>query len=158
MNKETKTNSSPDFNSLLSQLDTTLNEYLVNKAPALPTNVKDTLVKFAPYISILVVVLALPPVLAILGIGALVSPFAYMGGVYAGSSFSLTLLILLASMVVEVLAIPGLFARKQSAWKLMYYGVLINAVYELFRFNLGSLIIGSLISLYFLYQVKSYYK
>jgi len=158
MNKETKTNSSPDFNSLLSRLDTTLNEYLVNKAPSLPTNVKDTLVKFAPYISILVVVLALPPVLAILGIGALVSPFAYMGGVYSGSSFSITLLILLVSMVVEVLAIPGLFARKQSAWKLMYYGVLINAVYELFRFNLGSLIIGSLISLYFLYQVKSYYK
>jgi len=158
MNKDTTTSRSPDLKSLFSQLETTLDEYLIKKAPGLPTNVKETLVKYAPYISILVVVLALPPVLAIFGIGAILSPFAYMGGVYAGSSLSLALLFLVASIVIEVIAIPGLFARKQSAWRLMYYGVLINAVYELFKFNLGSLIIGSAISLYFLFQVKSYYK
>ena len=158
MNKDTTTTNSSDLKSLFSQMETSLEELLLKKAPGLPTNVKESLVKYAPYISILVVVLALPPVLALLGIGAVLSPFAYMGGVYAGSSFSLALLFLIASIVIEAAAIPGLFARKQSAWRLMYYGVLINAVYELFKFNLGSLIIGSVISLYFLFQVKSYYK
>jgi hypothetical protein len=159
MNKiNTPTSSSSDFKTLFSQLESFLDDYLVKKAPALPTNIKDMLVKYAPYISILVVVLSLPPVLALLGIGAILSPLAYMGGVYVGSSFSFSLLFLIASLIVEAVAIPGLFARKQSAWRLMYYGVLINAVYELLKLNLGSLIVGSAISLYFLFQVKSYYK
>jgi hypothetical protein len=45
-----------------------------------------------------------------------------------------------------------------SAWKLIYYVALVSAVSSLLRFDLFGLIVGTAISLYFLYQVKSYYK
>jgi hypothetical protein len=158
MTNTTSPKGTPDLKTLYTQFETTIEELLVKKAPPLPTNAKEILVKYAPYISILVVVLSIGPVLALLGLSAVFAPIAYMGGVYSGTSFSLPILFLIASLAVEIAAIPGLFSRKLSAWKLMYYGVLINAVYALLRFDLGSLILGSLISLYFLFQVKTYYK
>ena len=62
-----------------------------------------------------------------------------------------------------VAALPGLFARKMSGWKLLFYSVIINLVYGLvnsltyFGSILGTLI-SVLISLYILFQVKSLYK
>lgn len=40
----------------------------------------------------------------------------------------------------------------------MFYAVLVTAVYDLVTFSLGGLIIGTGISLYILYQIKSFYK
>lgn len=159
MTKTTKPSaSSTDFRSLISQLEAFLDEYLVKKAPSLPENVKEILVKYAPHISILVIVLSLPAILFALGLGALVAPFAFMGGVRSGFSFSLTSIFLLATMVLYIAAIPGLFARQMSAWRKMFYATLLSALHSLFDFQLGNMIIGTAISLYFLFQVKSYYK
>jgi hypothetical protein len=157
----TNTNSSPstpDFKTIMSQLDTTLELYLVKKAPSLPENIKELIVKYSPYIALVLLALSLPAILFALGLGALLSPFAFLGGVSAGVSFSLGTLVLLVVLVLEAMAIPGLFARKVSAWRLVYYATLINAVYSLISLNFSNLILGTLISLYFLFQVKSYYK
>jgi hypothetical protein len=159
MTKTTKPSATgTDFQSLLSQLDVFLEEYLVKKAPSLPENAKEVLVKYAPHISIVVIVFSLPAILFALGLGALVTPLAFMGGVRSGFSFSLTSLFLLATMVLYIAAIPGLFARQMSAWRKMYYATLLSALHSLFNFQLGSLVIGTAISLYFLFQVRSYYK
>jgi hypothetical protein len=160
MNQMTNTASSPtpDFKTALNQLDSFLELWLVKKAPGLPENVKELIVKYSPYIALILMIFSLPVILVALGLGALVSPFAFMGGVRSGLSFSLTSLILLAALVLNAIALPGLFARKASAWRLVYYAVLVNAIYSLFTFNLGSLIINTAISLYFLFQIKNYYK
>lgn len=155
---ETKTNPSTDLKGLMAKVDAFLTEYLTKKAPSLPENAKEAIVKYSPYIALVFLVLALPALLAILGISAFLSPMAYLGGVGNGLSFSIAGLVLLASLVVEAIAIPGLFSRKKSAWNLMYYSTLVNAVYQLLQFNLGSLIIGTGISLYILFQVRSFYK
>ena len=53
---ETKT----DFKSLFSQLNSFLEEYLVKKAPQLPTKAKDILVAFAPWLTLIGLISSIP--------------------------------------------------------------------------------------------------
>lgn len=154
MTKTTNT----DLTSLLGQLETNLDLYLGQKAPAIPANIREMIVKFSPWISLIVGLIALPAILAVLGLSAFVMPFSYLGGIRYGLSYTLSMLVLAVATILDFVAIPGLFKRSASAWRLIYYSTLINAVYSLISFNWTSLVIGTLVSLYILFQVKSYYK
>jgi hypothetical protein len=144
----------------MDKLDSLLTEYLVKKAPALPTKAKEVIVQFAPYLVILVIVMGIPAIFALLGLGTYMSavPFGAVAMASVGYYYYIGIIFLAITMVLEVIALPGLFSKSQKAWKLLFYSTLINSVYALVRMNIGSLIIGTLISLYVLYQVKSYYK
>lgn len=141
-----------------SKLESQLEPIFTKKLPNLPDNAKDTIVKLAPYLAIIGVVLSLPAVLTVLGLGAVAAPFAALGGITSFTGYSLTILFVIAGAVIMAIAIPGLFKRTLSAWRLMFYSSLVSAVSSLLAFNLGSLIIGTAISFYILFQVKSYYK
>lgn len=146
-----------DITKALDQLEALLTEYLVKKMPALPDGIKEFIVKFSPYFTILMLVIAVPALLAILGFGSFLLPFAALGGALSvWSIISLVITILLIGL--EIMALPGLFKRKMSAWKLIYYADLVALVQGLFSGNPVGAIIGSLIGLYVLFQVKSYYK
>lgn len=138
----------------------TLDLYLVKKAPALPKSFKELIVKFAPWLEIIGAVFTLPAIFSILGFNAMMYGTPYGGYVAArtGFNFSLAMFFLLASFALMLLAIPGLFKRSKMGWNYVFYAVLLNAVYSLLNMNLFNLIIGSLISLYLLFQVRSYYK
>ena len=157
MKKET-TKIKSDFKSLFNQLDSTLELYLVKKAPALPVGAKEAIVKYGPYITVVMMVMLLPVLLGVLGLSAFLMPFSYMGGLRYGLGFSFSTIFSLVVLVMQGLALPALFKRQISGWKFMYYVALIQAVQNLLRFDLGGLIIGSAISLYILFQIKSYYK
>jgi hypothetical protein len=150
----------PQMKDQLKNLTETLELYFVKKAPALPTNVKEFLVQAAPWISILSVVLSIPVFLGFLGLGAMFAN-PYFGGYMmanAGAKYTLALIVLGVTLVLRVLSIPGLKAKTMSGWNYMYYSTLVYAVYSLVSFEFVSLIVGTAISLYFLFQVKSYYK
>jgi len=142
----------------LDRMDKLFTEYLLNKAPAVPDKYRLLLVKFFPYIALATVVFSLPAIFVAFGIGAVISPFAYLSGVKPSLSFIFTGLFILASAGLILAALPGLFARRQKSWKLTYYSVLLSAVHSLLSFNLGSLIFGTAISLYLLYQIRGYYR
>jgi hypothetical protein len=149
---------SSDSSNYLGQLEDMLEEYLVKKAPALPENAKEILVKFIPWINLIFIILGLPILLALFGLSAVFTPFAMMGG-YQGSAFSIIFQILtLVTIVVEIMALPGLFKRQAQGWRLSFYATLISLVTGLFGGNLVSAIVGAIISLYLLFQIKSYYK
>lgn len=148
-----KTNGSP-----LVQLEETLDLYFGKKAPALPSSVKEIIVNFAPWITLIMVVVSLPAVLALLGIGSLLAPFSFMNGANSGFAYMLSLIFLAASVLFEALAIPGLFKKSRQGWNFVFYSTLVGILSNLVNFNLSSLIIGGLISFYFLFQIKSYYK
>jgi len=156
--KTEKTGKTNDFSSMMKTLDDTLELYLVKKAPSIPENIKEFIVKFSPWITVILLVISLPAILLALGVGTIATPFAYLGGLRFGFSYTISLLFTAAILVIEAIAIPGLFKRSMSAWKLLFYASLISALQSLISFNLGGLIIGTGLSLYVLYQVKSYYK
>ncbi len=147
-----------DFKSYLSQLEDILQIYLVKKAPVLPTNFKEAVVNFAPWVTLILMILALPLVLAIFGLGAVLAPFSFLGGMHAGANYFISFGLSAVSLVMEALAIPGLFKKTQKGWYLVYYASLVGVLQNVINFNLGGLIVGSLLGLYLLFQVKSYYK
>lgn len=151
-------NQQNDWNATLAKLDTLLTLYLVKKAPSLPDNIKELIVKYGPYLSLIMVVLTLPAIAFAFGLSSLFAPFAYLGGVRYGSTFGIGTLFSIAFIVLNLIALPGLFKRKLASWNFLFYATLVNAVYQLLSLSLGNLIIGTAISLYILYQVKSYYK
>jgi hypothetical protein len=144
----------------MEQLNKTLEMYLVKKAPALPKNIKEILVKFAPWISVVMVIVGLPAVLALFGLGAMMYSIPYTAyGMYrAGGGFSFAVLFLVGTLALQALSVPGLMKRKMMGWNFLYWGVWLNAIYSLLNYQIMSLVVGTLISLYLLFQVKSYYK
>jgi hypothetical protein len=157
---ETKT----DFKGMMQKLEVTLEEYLVKKAPfSIPKEWKEIIVKFAPYLAILGVVMGIPGVLALLGAGTILAPLGLVGGLMTGRPFLgfgyiVSVLFLGATIILEGLAIPGLFSRSKKAWTYLYWSALLGVVQNIISFNVGGVIIGGLISMYILFQVKEYYK
>ena len=158
MKNTTKTQTTPDFKTMFGQLESTLDLYFAKKAPAMPENVKESLVKYGPYITLVMMVMLLPVILGLLGLTAFLSPFAYMGGLRSGLGFSLGTFFTLAILVMQGLALPALFKRQMSGWRFLYYIALLQVVQNLFEFNLGGLVIGGAIFFYILFQVKPLYK
>jgi hypothetical protein len=133
---------------------------LYTKVPFhLPATVKELIVKVGPWITLIIIILAIPVILAAIGLTAFFTPFAMMyGGVHAGFQFLVGGLIGLLSLVLEGMALPGLFSRSLKGWQLLYYATLVNALGQLIRFDVIGLVIGLALSLYVLFEVKSYYK
>ena len=132
-----------------------LDFYLVKKAPfQLPDGVREFLVKFGPWIALVLLVLTLPLLLFALGIGTFLMPF---GGVGYAAGFGLSAIIALVNVVLLIAALPGLFARKVSGWRLMFYSELLSIVGSLISGSIVGGIIGGLIWLYILFQVRGLY-
>ena len=142
----------------VSQLEDTLEVYLVKKAPfSIPENWKELIVKFVPYLTILRIVGTV-----LILFGALVSPFtAFLGPRYALSysfNYVLSMLALAVVVVLEAMAVPGLFKRQEKAWRFLFYASLVNAVSGFLGGDWVGMIIGTLLFWYVLFQVKEYYR
>lgn len=132
-----------------------LDFYLVKKAPfQIPEGAKEAIVRYGPWVMVVLLVISIPAILFILGVGTALMPFA---GLPYASGFSAAALFLLIEIGLEIAALPGLFARKMSGWKLLFYGRLVAIVYSLLILAVLSAIIGGLISFYILFQVREKY-
>jgi len=132
-----------------------LNYYLVTKAPfQLPDGFKEFLVKFGPWIMLVFLLLGLPFIFVALGLTSALTPFAVMGGSIGGFPWALAAL---AQLVLCAMALPGLLARKMSGWTLLFYSQLVGILASLLALSFFGAVIGGLIGLYFLFQLKSKY-
>ncbi|MDD4938510.1 MAG: chromate transporter [Candidatus Shapirobacteria bacterium] len=147
-----------DWKNILVDLEKKLNIYFGEKAPQLPKSIKDFIVKIGPYLALIGIILSLPAIVASIGIGAMMAPWALSGKLGSGVHFSFWTLFSLVVVVLEIMAIPGLFKRNKNAWNLLFYASLVGVISGLLSFNLGNLIIGTIISWYVLFQIRSYYK
>lgn len=132
-----------------------LDYYLVRKAPfQLPDSAKEAIVKYGPWIAIVLLLISLPLILLAFGLGAAMLPFAPYG--YTG--FGFTVVVVLIEMVLDIAALPGLFARKMSGWRLIFYARLLAIAHSLLMGAIVSAILGGIISLYILFQVRPLYR
>ena len=152
------TKNNNDWKSYCVKLEDFLNLYFGQKAPNLPANIKEIIVKYGPYISLVLIVLSLPVILMAFGFSGILLPFSNFGGIRSGLFLSIGTFLSLAVIILEVMALPGLFKRRLSAWHLMYYSSLVSALQALLAVNLGNLIIGAALSFYFLFQIRPLYK
>ncbi len=131
------------------------------KAPHLPPNIREVLVKIAPILALVFGVLGVLGSLAGLGILTFLAPFAAMGGAYGMSYYGtgmVAALVWLVSSALMLAAFPNLRSRKTQGWNLLFWSEVINLAGSLIALNFVSGLIGALIGFYILFQIKSYYK
>ncbi len=129
-----------------------------NKAPSLPTNAKEVIVKITPILSLVFGILGILGALGGLGALTAFSPFAMMGGYgYYGGGF-IAAAIWLVSSVLLLMSYPDTKNRKLKGWNMLFWSEVVNLVGSLVAMSIVSGIIGALIGFYLLFQIKSYYK
>ena len=147
--------------SALASLEDTLDLYFGQKAPAMPPDVKELLVKCAPWITLFILLITLPAVLIALGLGALAAPLAFLigpgYGVSYGVTYTVSMMILGVSVLLEALSVPGLFKRTRQGWRYAYYATLVSVAGSLIGLNVVSAIVSALVGFYILFQMRSYY-
>jgi hypothetical protein len=152
-----KAKSKPTTIDLLRQLETKLEKIFVGKAPALSESIKELIVKVSPWLIAISLILLSPVILGIFGISLAIMPVSFLGGVGSGFSYILGISFFLGMIVLELMALPGLFKRQERAWRLMFYSTLLSLTHNLINLDLGGLLLGGIISFYFLFQIKSKY-
>jgi hypothetical protein len=127
-----------------------LDYYLVKKAPfQIPDNIKELIVKFGPWIALILMVISIPFILLGLGVGAV--------AVVGGSMLLPAMIVSCIAFVMKAIALPGLFARKMSGWTMLFYSQLVSMLSSLLMMSFFGLIIGGLITFYVMFQVRSKY-
>lgn len=162
----------------LHKLEEKLNPMLTKNAPVqLPENAKKWIVKYMPIIGLVIGVLGLFAALALWNAAHAASTLVdyanelsktYGNGQTVknvGFTFYAAFIMLLITSIIPIVAYPGLKAQsKNKGWDLLYLSALISLFYGVFNalyygspMNLISTFIGSAISLYILFQIRSYY-
>lgn len=155
-----KATDNQSFEQLLNQLTNILREYFGEKAPLMPENIQDFLVKVTPWLIIIGLFFGLPALLAALGINFLLLPVRFLGRYhsYGYGMPSLSILVAFVSLTIEAFALPGLFKKTHKAWNLIYWAALVNLIGNLLTGSMISFIISGLISFYLLFQIENKYK
>ncbi len=138
----------------------TMDEFF-KKAPAIPANGREAIVKITPWIALIFGVLGVLGAVGGLGLLTVLSPLAVFGGVQGVSSYGagfIAALIWLVASVFLLAAYPGTKAKKLSGWNMLFWSQVIHLVGSLVVLSIVSGLIGALIGFYLLFQIKSYYK
>ncbi len=167
----------PPVSGPLSSFEAWLYDMLVVKAPyQLPKAAKEWIVRYSPWITLVIGVILALTVIPVLMAAMAVSSYssAVLGSVYSaavatsvGPMFYLSLAVLAVQLVVMFMSVPMLLKRQRKGWMLVFYSNIVSLVYSVFNtftygyFNIGSLFLGlvsAAVGLYVIFQVRSYYK
>ena len=145
--------------STTSSLVQTLEDFY-KKAPALPPNAREALVKIAPILSLIFGILGI--IVGIVGVLSLsvLAPLALLvsrHGTGYGGGF-IAALTLLVSSGLMLAAYPGVKAHKMKGWEMLFWSEVVSIVGSIIQLDIVSAIISGLIGFYILFQIKSYYK
>src|ERR1700722_8982213 len=135
------TSSTPTAHSgnFLKQMEDFFDLYFNKKAPFhLPANVKEWIVKYSPWIDLVLLLLTVSGALAILRY--LLYALQY-GGRFGNIVDVIEWVFILAAFILEACAVPGLFKRSMKSWRLLYYGALLTAVGSLLSYNILNFIV-----------------
>ncbi len=135
-------------------LEPELAPYFTTKAPfQFPVEFREGFVKYWPIVSLVLLILALPAILALLGLGAW---FSSVAGYGYGALYTIGVVFSIATTVLRALALPGLFNRKRQGWVFSYYAQLLSIVGGIVSFSVVGILLG-LLFLLLLFQVRDYY-
>lgn len=138
------------------QLVSTLEGWF-KQLPALPANAVDGLVTFSPWIALIFGILGIIGGISSFGLLSMFAPVAVIGGAAGGFGMGfIAALIWLVSSVLLLLAYPGLKAKKKAGWMMFFWSQIVSAVATILTVSVGG-VVGVVIGLYLLFQIKAKY-
>jgi hypothetical protein len=72
-------------------------------------------------------------------------------------TYTIAMLILGVSVLLEALSLPGLFKRTRQGWRYAFYATLVSVVGSLIGFDVIGAIVSAVVGFYILFQIRSYY-
>jgi hypothetical protein len=129
---------------------------LFAKAPNLPASLKRVLVALAPWLNLIALLVTLPAILVLIGLGGVSMPFMAMGG-YA-TMYGIGLVFTIGLAILHLLAAKPLFSRSMAGWTYLFYAVLWSGLHNLVRYDFVGFVIGTGIGLYVMFQIRSSYR
>ncbi|MBA4848866.1 hypothetical protein [Emticicia sp. BO119] len=117
----------------------------------LPVEWKEFIVKVTPWVMVLLV----PLHIFVIGLSAFASLFTAF---FDHPLWSVGMLVSAAGLICSLLSIKGLFDRKREGWVWAYYAFLLFLLSDILYLRFIDAIITFLISGYFLFQIREYYK
>lgn len=128
------------------------------KLPNLPANIREVIVKITPWIALIFGILGLLAGIAGLGVLTFLAPLVALGGGFqsAGTGIIASVL-LIASAGLLLAAFPGTNKRKSQGWDFLFWSEVVSLVSSVLAISLTG-VLGNLIGLYILYQIRTYYK
>ena len=145
----------------MKDLENILEKYFLTKAPKMPKDIQTLIVQYGPYILVLGVVMGAVSLLSMFGITAsIMNPLrGYWGpGSSLGAWYQLYMAFTVIVLVLQALALPGLFQKSMTGWKYVWYAALVSLVQYVVTMNIAGIIIGSGLTFYILYQIRNHYK
>jgi hypothetical protein len=128
-------------------------------APHLPKEWREQLVTFAPYLVLLAAIIQAANALSLFGLfGPLAVMHLYAVSYGWGGFYTIGLLMSGISAVLYGLAYPGLRDRAAQGWQYVLYAQGVFFVGMLVMGDILGAIIGTGIALYFLFEVRTYYR
>lgn len=143
----------------LTGLMSVLDDLMGSKAPfQIPTRLKTLAVRFGPLLVLGLMILTLPGQLMSLGMRVAVLPFSLIRG--DADTFQLTLDLSgnIGLMILMVMALPGLQERRAPGWYYLAFATALNSAAGLASGALVGPVIGGLLSLYVLVQLRRFYR
>lgn len=161
---------------VLDKLEASLADPLEKKAPAMPPNARKGLARAMWVVALVFGVLQLWAAWALWALGDKLdrgvdevnSLYNYFGRPEVASNlgmfFYLSLIFLAIEGALLLLAAPGLKAMRKTGWNLLFYGMLLNVVYGVFRMfsevggGFGQFlwaVVVSALGFYLLFQIRS---
>ena len=154
----------------MKKLENKLNDLLVTKAPfQLPENARKWIAEYAWVFALIGLVLGTLGAFSLLAILGFASTVATVAGATKYIFFAwISLLALVGYLVVIGMAVPKLKNKEARGWDLIFYSELAYfgycALYALSYIGAGAIytlfwnLVGLMISLYFIFQVRSQFK
>lgn len=155
VSSSSKSSSAPGVN--FHNIESQIENFVTKTLPPLPEKGVEILVQLSPWFAVLGVILGVPTILTLLGVSR-AAAYYRLAGIGLGWGYQISNLLFIVQMVLSALAIQGLFARKLSAWRLMYYSAWVSILANLLSGEVVGMLIGGLLSFYLLFQVKKAYK
>ncbi len=138
------------------QFITTLENFYKN-APNLPVNIREVLVKIAPWFALIFGILGI-----LGGLGAVgFSPVGLVDGVGTSLFLMVSGVLTIVASVLMLMAFPKLQKHQYGGWRLLFWSEVVSILASLLSITVGSIlgaVISALIGFYILFQIKSYYK
>ena len=155
VSSSSKSSGAPGLN--FSNIESQIENFVTKTLPPLPEKAIEILVQLSPWFAVLGVILGVPTIMTLLGFSR-AAAYYQLAGIGLGWGYQVSNILFIIQMVLSALAIQGLFARKLSAWRLMYYSAWVSIVANLISGEVLGMLIGGLLSFYILFQVKKAYK
>jgi hypothetical protein len=143
----------------MGELDTYA-ERLRVQLPAAPPGLLDGYMRFAPWIAIVFGILGIFGSLALMGLGAVLSPFLLFAGaegVQAGGALFIALIVALLTSALEVVGGYLMLQRRANGWWLLALGLVVSLLSNLLHGAIFSLLIVAVVG-YIHLQVKPNYR